>query len=86
MLGYLVDFQEKVFYDLLNFKIKKIISIAIFKRHHVTFIYSSLSVKHNISVFFNSFCEIQLPSISVFSINVLLIACPKERVTFLFLK
>ena len=48
-LGSLVYFRARVFNDLFNLKLITFICLAILKRQ--TFIYSSLSVKRNISCF-----------------------------------
>ena len=69
------DWWKMIYWKMINdlFNIISLKKHLILFEHH-TFIYSFLSVKHNIPCF----CEIQLSSVLVFSIDVLLIACPEE--------
>ena len=77
-------FEQESLMTFLILKLIPFICLAIFKRQ--TFIYSSLSVKRNIFCF--SILSVKYSSsvfVLVFSINILLIDCSKERVPLMFL-
>ena len=80
ILGCLVHFRAKVFNEHLILNLK--IHLSRHLRVSYVYLFPFVSQAQHF-LFFNSSCEIQLSSVLVFSIDVLLIACPEGRVTLL---